>query len=59
MEVNNSARVYANLLWTGGWDSTFQLLQLLFIHRRRVTPYYLVDEESPSLSIEIRTRKRV
>ena len=47
------------LLWTGGWDSTFQLLQLLIIHRRRVTPFYLLDEERRSTGVEIRTIKRI
>ena len=46
-----------NLLWTGGWDSTFQLLQLLIIHRRWVTPYYLIDTGRRSFGIEIKTMK--
>ena len=33
----------ANLFWTGGWDSTFRLLQLLLIERRSVQPYYVID----------------
>ena len=49
----------SNLLWTGGWDSTFQLLQLLLIHRRRVTPFYLIDAERPSTGVEIRTMQRI
>lgn len=48
-----------NLLWTGGWDSTFQLLQLLLIHRRRVTPFYLIDAERRSTGVEIQTMKRI
>lgn len=48
-----------NLLWTGGWDSTFQLLQLLIIHRRQVTPFYLIDAERPSTGVEIQTIKRI
>ena len=47
------------LLWTGGWDSTFQLLQLLIIHRRRVTPFYLIDAERPSTGAEVWTMKRI
>jgi len=31
------------LLWTGGWDSTFRLLQLLMVERRSVQPYYVID----------------
>jgi hypothetical protein len=32
-----------NLLWTGGWDSTYRLLELLLIQNQPVKPYYLVD----------------
>lgn len=31
-----------HLLWTGGWDSTFRLLQLLFIEKKVVKPHYIV-----------------
>lgn len=31
------------LLWTGGWDSTFRLLELLLEHHATVTPVYLID----------------
>ncbi len=29
------------LLWTGGWDSTFRLLCIVFLERRRVQPYFI------------------
>ena len=47
------------LLWTGGWDSTFQLLQLLLVQRRRVTPFYLMHPKRLSTDKEIRTMKRI
>jgi 7-cyano-7-deazaguanine synthase in queuosine biosynthesis len=47
------------LLWTGGWDSTFQLLQLLIIHRSRVTPFYLIDAERRSTGVELLTMKHI
>ncbi|SMO41477.1 hypothetical protein [Fodinibius sediminis] len=31
------------LLWTGGYDSTFRLLQLLFLEKREVQPLYVLD----------------
>ncbi len=46
-------------MWTGGWDSTFQLLRLLIIYRSHVTPFYLIDVGRKSLGIEIRTMKRI
>ena len=43
------------ILWTGGWDSTFQLLQLLIDQKVSVTPFYLIDEERRSTGVEIIT----
>ena len=48
-----------NLLWSGGWDSTFQLLRLLIIRRRRVTPFYLIEAERRSISLEIQAMTRI
>jgi hypothetical protein len=48
-----------NLLWTGGWDSTFRLLQLLLIHRVPVVPHYLVDPTRASTQIELQTMARI
>ena len=47
------------LLWTGGWDSTFQLLRLLIIHRRSVTPFYLTNANRRSADMEILTMKLI
>lgn len=30
------------LLWTGGWDSTFRLLQLLLSEKKMVQPHYVI-----------------
>jgi hypothetical protein len=49
----------AKLLWTGGWDSTFQLLTLLLTHKRSVTPIYLIDTNRPSCRVEIVTIERI
>ena len=37
-----------DLLWTGGWDSTFRLLQLLFEEKVMVQPHYLMRSEQSS-----------
>lgn len=47
------------LLWTGGWDSTFQLLRLLLQQQRSVQPYYLEDGTRPSTQVEIATMARI
>lgn len=48
-----------NLLWTGGWDSTFRLLQLLLVHRVPVVPHYLKDPTRASTQIELQTMTRI
>jgi len=48
-----------NLLWTGGWDSTFQLLRLLIKYKVPVSPYYLIDANRPSTGMEILTMKKI
>jgi hypothetical protein len=48
-----------NLLWSGGWDSTFQLLRLVLVHRCRVTPFYLIDADRRSTGVELWTMKRI
>ena len=47
------------LLWTGGWDSTFQLLNLLVFQDRSVAPYYLIDETRKSTGAEIVAMKSI
>jgi hypothetical protein len=52
-----------NLLWTGGWDSTFRLLQILQDGEGVVQPWYVIREKRRSVGMEIRTmhviRKRI
>jgi len=48
-----------HLLWTGGWDSTFRLLQLLIDYRKPVIPYYIIDTSRASTLIEIDTRHSI
>jgi len=47
------------LLWTGGWDSTFRLLTLLLDHRVAVQPTYVADPTRSSSPIEQRTMTRI
>lgn len=57
--VSASVGESVNLLWTSGWDSTFQLLRLLLKHRLPVTPYYLEDPTRASTATELRTMQRI
>ena len=43
-----------NLLWTGGWDSTFALLYSVIIKNMPVQPYYLIDHKRESTEHELR-----
>ena len=47
------------ILWTGGWDSTFQLLQLVFIQNRSVIPFYLIDEPRQSTGMELFAMEKI
>ena len=48
-----------NLLWTGGWDSTFRFLQLILIEKRTVQPIYIMDLDRTSHVQEINVIKKV
>ncbi|MHC4123087.1 MAG: hypothetical protein ACYSSI_05880 [Planctomycetota bacterium] len=48
-----------NLLWTGGWDSTFRLLDLLLVKAKLVQPYYVIDSDRRSTGLELRTMKDI
>lgn len=50
---------HVHLLWTGGWDSTFQLLRLLLQYRLPVVPFYLRDPTRRSSEIELETMRRI
>jgi 7-cyano-7-deazaguanine synthase len=47
------------LLWTGGWDSSFRLLQTLLTERRAVQPIYLIDPERESTLYEVRAMEAI
>lgn len=49
----------AALLWTGGWDSTFRLLNLLMVQKKAVRPYYVIDATRYSIGAEIRARDKI
>lgn len=57
--MTDHAPAPVHILWTGGWDSTFQLLRLLLVHRLPVQPIYLIDDKRKSLDVELRTMQRI
>ena len=58
-DMTDPASEGVRLLWTSGWDSTFQLLRLLLVHRLPVTPYYLEDPTRPSTPTELTAIARI
>jgi hypothetical protein len=49
----------AQVLWTGGWDSTFRVMQLLLIEKRAVQPIYVFDSHRRSSQRELQTIGRM
>lgn len=48
-----------NLLWTGGWDSTFWLVFAICIKKYTVKPYYIIDPERKSSLVELKTMHKI
>ncbi len=62
METNHKASKI-NLFWTGDWDLTFRLLEILLNKMKFVQSYYIIDPNRPSHEIEMnrmdKTRKLI
>lgn len=56
---NKTKKEVVNLFWTGGWDSTFRLLQLILMHKKLVQPYYLIDPTRRSVLHEIKAQREI
>ena len=48
-----------NILWTGGWDSSFQLIKSVIHGTADIQPIYIVDENRQSTAMELLTMKRI
>lgn len=48
-----------DLLWTGGWDSTFRMIHLVIKQKRTVQPHYLIDAERRSTPEELLVRDKI
>jgi len=58
-ETNNDEKVITNLLWTGGWDSTYRLLVLLLIEKKNVQTYYIIDPNRKSVAYEMKAMQKI
>lgn len=47
-------RAPVHVLWTGGWDSTFRVLDLALREGKRVQPHYILDPGRVSTMYELR-----
>src|SRR5699024_10809179 len=54
--INNNT---AKLLWTGGWDSTFRLLQLLLEDKKPVQPIYIISRFRKSSDHELKVMENI
>jgi hypothetical protein len=48
-----------NILWTGGWDSSFQLVKSYIHGTTAIQPIYIVDESRQSTAMELLAIKRI
>lgn len=58
-DLRSAKQEPVKLLWTGGWDSTFRLLQLAVCERRLIQPYYLIDPTRRSAGQEVRVMEQI
>lgn len=49
----------ARILWTGGWDSTFRVLQALLLEHRTVQPIYVLSATRGSTMQELRAMELI
>ncbi|MDJ0849319.1 MAG: 7-cyano-7-deazaguanine synthase [Myxococcota bacterium] len=47
------------ILWTGGWDSTYRVLELVLVERAVVQPYYVIDPKRRSTGQEEAAMERI
>lgn len=48
-----------HLLWTGGWDSSFRVMDLVLRHQKPVQPHYIIDELRAGTGHEIDAMLRI
>ena len=56
---NTAEHTPKNLLWTGGLDSTYRLLELVFDKNTTVQPIYVKDPTRPSTEMELFTMQKI
>lgn len=57
--TDHAASKPIHVLWTGGWDSTFRVLDVVLTRRHPVQPWYIRDEERASTAMELETMQAI
>jgi len=52
-------KIIINIFWTGGWDSTFRILDLLILKEKIVQPIYIIDSNRNSTKCEISAMTKI
>jgi len=58
LEIRESENT-VKLLWTGGWDSTFRLLEVVLKEKKEVQPYYIIFKDRWSYKKEMETMDNI
>ena len=48
-----------DIFWTGGLDSTYRVIELVLIFKKRVKPYYIIDSSRPSTLHEMKAMENI
>ncbi|MFO7857943.1 MAG: hypothetical protein R6V11_03385, partial [Ectothiorhodospiraceae bacterium] len=56
---SNHSATPRRVFWTGGWDSTFRVLDLVLHQGEHVVPFYVRDETRQSIEQETRVMDRL
>ena len=51
--------VPVKLLWTGGWDSSYRLLEIVLEEKKEVQPYYIIFKKRWSSKMELKTMQEI
>lgn len=57
--TEQAAQSVVHVLWTGGWDSTYRVLQLVHESAIAIQPHYILDPDRPSSQRELEAIKSV
>lgn len=48
-----------DIFWTGGLDCTFGVLEPIFVEKRILQPYYIIDSSRSSTLFELRSIEKI